>query len=364
MAEESESGEDRTEEATPERREEFREKGNVVSSRELTSVVVLAASIAFLGYYAPKFLDGLSRLCIEHFERVANYRVTPQNIFVFCRAVIQETSLLILPIFIVSAIIGSSATLLQTRLNFSWDRVKFDMTRLDPFKGLVRMVNMQAILEVLKGVAKLTAVSIVAYLVLKSEWYRVPGLMDLSFDKIWRYWGDITSDLFWGVALLMVGIAGADYAYNFFTLEQKLKMTKKEVKEDYKKRETDPHVKARIRRMQRDLATRKVLEKTKQATVIVTNPEHFAIAIRYEIGMAAPIVVAKGVDFLALRMRELAKQLDIPIVENKPLARTLYKIVDEGHEIPESLYKAVSEIIRFVFKTKGISIPRTRSGGA
>jgi flagellar biosynthetic protein FlhB len=267
-----------------------------------------------------------------------------------------------LPILLVSAVIGTSVTLLQTRLNFSWERVKFDPTRMDPFKGIVRMVNMQAAVEAAKGIAKITAIGVVAYLVLKSEWYRVPGLMDLSFDAIWNYWGVITKDLFWGVALLMVGIAGLDYAYHFFTLEQKLKMTKKEVKEDYKKRESDPHVKARMRRMQRDLATRKVLEKTKKATVIVTNPEHFAIAIRYEIGMAAPIVVAKGVDFLALRMREVAKQLEIPIIENKPLARTLYKIVDEGQEIPESLYKAVSEIIRYVFKSKGISIPRSKVG--
>jgi flagellar biosynthetic protein FlhB len=361
MAEEAESNEDRTEDATPERRDEFREKGNVASSRELTSVFVLAASIAFLGYYGPKFIDSLSKLYIEHFQRISSFRVTPQNFFVFARTIGTETALLLAPLFLLSAVVSSSVTLLQTRLNFSWDRVKFDMTKLDPLKGLVRMVNLQALVELTKGIAKISAVFFVSYLVLKSEWYQVPGLMDLNIGEIWKYWARITGNLFWGVAMLLVGVAGLDYAYNFFSLEQKLKMTKKEVREDYKKREVDPHVKARIRRMQRDFATKKVLDKTKNATVLVTNPEHFAIAIRYELGMAAPMVIAKGVDFLALRMRELAKSLDIPIIENKPLARTLYKIVDEDQEIPESLYKAVSEIIRYVFKMKGINIPKTKA---
>jgi flagellar biosynthetic protein FlhB len=155
----------------------------------------------------------------------------------------------------------------------------------------------------------------------------------------------------------MFVIAGGDYLYNFFSLEKKLKMTKQEVREEFKRREVDPHLKGRMRRMQRDLATRKVVEKTKEATVLLTNPTHYSIALKYEIGMAAPIVLAKGIDFLALKMREVAKEQKIPIIENRPLARELYATVDEGREIPDKLYKAVAEIIRYVFKLKGKAVP-------
>jgi flagellar biosynthetic protein FlhB len=137
-----------------------------------------------------------------------------------------------------------------------------------------------------------------------------------------------------------------------------MKMSKQEVKEEIKQRETDPHVKAKLRRMAREIATRKAIENTKKATVLVTNPTHYSIAIKYEVGMPAPVVLAKGVDFLALKMRETARELEIPIIENKPLARAIYASVQEGDEIPVSMYQAVSEIIKFVFQLKGVKIPR------
>ena len=136
-------------------------------------------------------------------------------------------------------------------------------------------------------------------------------------------------------------------------------MSKQEIKEDYKQREQDPLIKNRMRKMQRTIAFRKTMEATKNATVIITNPTHISIALKYELGMRAPIVLAKGQDFVALRMREIAKENDIPMVENKPIARMIYKIVKVNHEIPEKLYKAVSEIIRYVFKIKGMPLGRS-----
>jgi flagellar biosynthetic protein FlhB len=177
----------------------------------------------------------------------------------------------------------------------------------------------------------------------------------------WSYWGDITTQMLWGVVGLMIFIGAGDFLYNFISLENKMKMSKEEVKEEIKQRETDPHVKAKLRRMARDIATKKAVENTKKATVVITNPTHYSIAIRYEFGMAAPIVLAKGVDFLALKMRETARELDIPIVENKALARAIYASVKEGEEIPITMYQAVSEIIKFVFKLKGVQIQRSRS---
>ena len=221
------------------------------------------------------------------------------------------------------------------------------------------MFSGQAVVELLKGIGKMGSVGVVSYLILYSEWTKVPGLMQYSIEKTWVYWADITKMLFWAVSGMLLLVAGFDYIYNFVTLEKKLKMTKQEVKEEFKKREVDPHVKAKIKRMQRDIAMSKAIQSTQEATAVITNPTHFAIAIKYELGMKAPIVIAKGKDMIAKRMKEVAKEYDVPIVENKPLARTLYKLVKEGQEIPESLYKAVSEIIRYVFLMKGKKLSRS-----
>ena len=202
----------------------------------------------------------------------------------------------------------------------------------------------------------MAAVSFASYLIF-SEREAVPALIRLKITPSWMYWADITQS-FWSVAGILLVIAIGDYIYNFFSLEKKMKMTKQEVKDEFKKRELDPLIKSRLRKMQRDLANRKTIESTSKATVLITNPTHYSIAVYYKLGSHAPSVIAKGVDELALKMREVAKANDIPIVENKPLARTLYSIVEVDQVIPSSLYKAVSEVIRYVFKVKGIQIPK------
>jgi flagellar biosynthesis protein FlhB len=159
--------------------------------------------------------------------------------------------------------------------------------------------------------------------------------------------------LFLSVAALLLLVGGLDFIYNYVQLERQMKMTKEEVKEEFKKREVDPQVKSKMKRMQRDMSNAKTVQAVTQATVVITNPEHFAVALQYELGMRAPTVLAKGQDHLAQAMKEAAREHEIPIVENKPLARTLYKMVEVGQEIPESLYRAVSEVIRYVFLLKG-----------
>lgn len=164
--------------------------------------------------------------------------------------------------------------------------------------------------------------------------------------------------LFWSVSGLLLLIGMLDYFYNFVQIEKKLKMTKKEMRDDIKRREVNPHVRNKIRRLQREFSTKKMLDATQTATVVITNPTHYAVALKYEVGMAAPQVVAKGIDFLALRIREVATENGVEIVENKALARTLYKLVEVGDHIPESLYRVVSEIIRYIFRVKGTKLPR------
>lgn len=353
MAEENPAQEDKTEDASPERREEFRERGQIAVSREITSVFVLASIVVFFSFSAPIFVNNLSKMFVTHFESIGSFRVSKVNVINYGIKTWMEVLYLITPMFIVTVSIAIFVTLLQTRFNWSWKRLKPEFSRMNPGPGLKRMVALQALFELSKGVGKMTAVGLVGYLILFAEWHKVPGLLQLPVGPAWAYFGEIIKYLFWAVSGLLLVIALGDYIYNFSELEKKMKMTKQEVKEEFKRREVDPHLKARMRRVQRDMATRKALDLTREATVLVTNPTHYSIALKYELGMDAPIVVAKGVDFLALKMRELAKDLDIPIVENRPLARELYATVEDGQPIPDKLYKVVAEIIRYVFKLKG-----------
>jgi len=357
VAEEADN-DDKTEDATPERRDDFRERGQIAVSRELTQVLVLAAVVVFISIYTAATVEAIQKMMVESFRLTEFKNVTPDGIM----KVLSHSWILLLkmiaPMFIVVAVIAIMSTLLQTQFNWSWKKLTPDFNNMNPFSGLKRMFSMHAVVELFKSIGKLSAVSIVAYLILRGEWKVVPGLMTLPFASSWKYFSEISNQLFWGVTGLLLTVAGADYLYNFVSLERKMRMTKQEVKEEAKQREADPHVKARIKRMAREIASRKTLERSKSATVIVTNPTHYSIAIKYEAGMAAPVVVGKGIDYLALRMRELAKELSIPIVENKFVARTLYDEVEEGQEIPTSMYKAVSEIIRYIFQLKGIRLPQ------
>jgi flagellar biosynthetic protein FlhB len=253
----------------------------------------------------------------------------------------------------VTAIAAVVATLAQTQLSFSWKKITPDFTRLGLRSGLGRILNTQSLFEAVKGTGKMLVVGLLTYSILAGEWKKVPGMMYIHVSRVWSYWGHVTQRLAWSVVAFAVALGVLDYLVNFLSLERKLRMTKEEVKEEYKKREFDPHLKARIRRMQREIASAKTIRATKTATVVITNPTHYAVALKYKRGLRAPVVVAKGVDSVALKMREIAKENQIPVVENPPLARTLYKVIEVGREIPETLWTAVSEIIKYVIRVKG-----------
>jgi len=359
VADDEKSQDDRTEEASQERRDDFRERGQIALSKELTSILVLVAAVAVIFYGTPAFTRSILEYLTNSFQSSASFKLTPTNVLHYLFDAWVKMLFMILPVFVAAATVGTLATLFQTRFNFSWKRLAPSASKMNPMSGIARMFSMQAAFELLKTVGKTCAVGFVAYMILKSEWLRVPTLMLVPMKSTWGYWAEITKQMVWSTSALLFVLGAADFFYNWFTLERKMKMTKQEVKEEYKRRELDPMIKARMRRMQREIVTKKTLENTKKATAIITNPTHYSIAIQYELGMVAPIVLAKGIDFLALRMREVAKSANIPIVENPPLARTLYKIAEDGQEIPESLYKAVSEVIRYVFQLKGVKIDRS-----
>jgi flagellar biosynthetic protein FlhB len=350
--------EDKTEDASPERREEFRERGDIAISRDVTQVFVLAAVMVLFGIYLSGLSKKLQAVMYEHFSKFDLSIMNEKSILDHLMHVGGQILWMILPFFAVTTVTATAITFAQTRMNWSWKKLEPNFTRMNPFPGLVRMVSKDAAVEVLKSVGKMFVIFAICFTILKGEFRSAPGLMNMPFLKVWAYWANISHTLFWSVLGLLLFIAAGDFLYSFLSMEKKLKMTKEEVKEEYKKREQDPHMKGRQKRMQREIATAKTITATKTATVVITNPTHFAVALRYELGMSAPIIVAKGQDFTAQRMKEVAKESGILIMENKPLARTLYKVCKVGGEIPESLYKAVSEIIRYVFLLKGKNLSR------
>jgi len=352
----NEDGQDKSEAPTDERREQFREKGEIAFSKELVSILTLAGLVLFLTIQSASMFLQLKKICYKYFTHLNVSIETTDNFIKFISIVWTELLEMIIPFFAVVAVIGGASTFVQTRASFAWEKISPNFSRLNPLNGMSQLFSMQPIMEITKGIGKTIIVGTISFLMLYGEIKNISFLYHLPIQNSWLYWGIITKNLIFTTCGFLLFIAGADYVYNYFMLEQKMKMSKQELKEEYRQRELDPNVKGRMRKMQRDIATRKTVDATRKATVLITNPTHFSIAVRYEVGMRAPIILAKGADFVALRMREIAKDLNIPIVENKPLAQTLYKTVKINQEIPEALYKALSEVISYVFKIRGIRL--------
>ena len=352
MAEEAENGQEKTEDPTDKRRQEFREKGEIASSKEFTSTAVIACAIFYVYLAASHFFTNAKLILINQFYKIRAFRINENDFVTYLGNLWLQLIYLILPLFISTAIIAIAVTFVQTKFNFSAKRLKPNFQRLNPFSGIKRMVSSQALMELGKGLGKTAIISIVTFAILSGEWDLLPRLLHMDLTDSWSYWNKINSYLFWSTSVLMIVIAIADYFYNYFSLEKKMKMSKQEVKDEFKKTEGDPLIKMRIRRIQRDIAMNQMISATKDATVVITNPTHYSIALKYESGMLAPMMLGKGIDHIALRMREVAKEHDVPIVENPPLARTLYKVMEIGEYIPIDLYKAISEVIRFVMKKK------------
>lgn len=358
MAGNNDSGQDRNEEATPERREEFRGKGQVAFSKEIVSVGTLLGGAGFLLVSIDFMRKHLQEIFSLHFFQIRDFRISLKAVDPYFQTIWLKTMMIMMPMLIATSVIAIGVTFLQTQMNWSWKKLAPDFKRLNPITGLGRMVNAQAAVELIKGIVKMVAVGVVGTLILYSERIIVPGLLYYPMESMLGYWSGITLQMIWAVGALMLVVSGGDYLFNFFQLEKQMKMTKQEVKEEYKRKELDPHVKGRMRKMARDLANRKMLSAVESATVVITNPTHYSVALKYEPGMVAPMVVAKGVDFLALRIRERAKEFGVVIMENPPLARLIYRDIEVDQEIPENLYKAIAEIIKSVYRKKGYTVPQ------
>ena len=260
---------------------------------------------------------------------------------------------IVLPISLIIMVFGILGSLIQTGLFFSMESLKPKFSKLNPLTGLKNMFSMKAIVNLIKSMVVICIMIYLGYSFMSKNFEGIIKSGDIYLPYMFNIVLDLIKSILTSITLAVAVVAALDYGYEKFSHKKGLKMTKQEVKEEYKQMEGDPHIKGKIKQKQRQMANQRMMQAVPSSTVIVTNPTHISIAIRYEQGKdTTPIVVAKGADEVAFRIREIAKSHDIPIIENVPLARLIYKEVDIDQEIPEEMYKAVAEVLVAVYKIK------------
>jgi flagellar biosynthesis protein FlhB len=352
MAGSDDSHEDRTETATQYRRDEFRKQGMVAMSREVLSVSLLFASGATL-YGVSQIVVPQFRLLAETYLKFDKIDVLSKNaLFELLLAAVKVWAWLVMPVFLVAVVVAVLVCTAQVGFQINWDPLTPKWDRLDPIKGFQRLFSMHGLAEATKAIIKLTVASMLVWSFMKSKAPEARMIFDKDVPEICLYFGAELSKLFFLILGVFTVVAAADLFFQRFRLEKQMKMSKREVKDEFKMREGDPLIKSRIRQVQRRIANRRMMEAVPKADVIVTNPTHLSIALKYDSTMAAPKVLAKGADHMAMKIRELAKKNRIPLVENKPLARTLFKEVEVGHYVPRELYRAVAQVLAYVYRLK------------
>jgi flagellar biosynthetic protein FlhB len=343
------SGE-RTERATPKRREEARKQGQVARSPEVSSLFVLTAGFAVLALTGGKLLDRLEETTREMFARIADPAATPGDVGSVLSATIGTVAILCLPALLATALAGVTASVVQVRPKLVLSMLKPKFGRLNPVPGAKRMVSPHSLVELAKSLAKLAAVGGIAALTLVPRVDDLVQLGEVPPDQAMRTVAGLVVSLAWRVLALLVVIAGADLFWQRHSHEKGMRMSKEEVKQEAKQQDMPAEVKGKQRQRARQMARARMLGQVKHADVVITNPTHFAVALAYRPEEGAPRVLAKGSDLLALRIRELAKEHDVEIVENPPLARHLYATADVGETIPADAFAAVAEVLAFVWR--------------
>jgi flagellar biosynthesis protein FlhB len=343
----------RSEKPTARRLRKAREKGQVARSKEVPPAVVLLGSLVVLAYFGRTILFSLE----SQMRSLLNFEAPSEITSRYLIKIVKGAELhvvMVLGLFLLAAMVFSvAANMMQGGLVFSTESLGFHFNKLNPKNGLNRIFSKNGIVELAKSLLLLCAISIISYQVISKYIPLYPRLVLMDVRKLFYWITSISYEIFIRVAILLAVIAIADYLFQKFRFAEQLKMTKQEVKEEFKEMEGDPTTKGRIRRVQREMARKRMMADVPHADVVITNPTHYAIALSYNMEtMEAPKVLAKGVGFLAQKIRELAQEHGIPLVENKPLAQTLYKSVQIGEYIPGNLYKAVAEILAYVYKAK------------
>lgn len=346
---------ERTESPTAKRLQDASRRGQVARSRDLTDAFQLGAALVALSYWGPSLVSGMGTIMATGITRMGDARsgaITSGEVVNLAMAGVMQIGWLVGPLALGAVVATAASAQAQGGIYFASEALRIDLTRLNPASGFKRLMPSQAGLNLLKTMIAATVVATVA-------WSAVEGV--LADSTRFALLDPVASGLDAWVhavaflkraAIALLALAAGDFALQKWRTGQSLKMTKQEVRDDHKLSEGNPEIKARVRRVQREMVRKRMLAAVPKATVVVTNPTHFAVALQYTRGQAAPEVVAKGADNLALTIRTIAREHGVPIIENPPLARAIYRQVEVGESIPGDLFEAVAEVLAYLIRLK------------
>jgi flagellar biosynthetic protein FlhB len=344
----------KTESATPRRREEARKRGQVARSMELTSALTLLGMLVVLNLAGGYMLDEIAKVARYAWGGLGTFSFSETEIRRQTLTFFLELGLVTAPMLLGAVVIGILANVLQFGFIFAPEALRLRFENLSPAHGLERMFSRRSAVELAKSLIKIAVIGVTAWLTVAG---RVPTLMSLMDSDLTLFFGAVGSAataVMLRVGLVMLGMSLLDFFYQRWEFEESLKMSKQEIKDEYRQMEGDPLIKSRIRKMQAEAARRRMFAELPKADVVITNPTHLAVALKYDgSSMDAPVVLAKGARLMAARIKAIAKENGIPVMENKPLARALYRSVPVGGQVPGAYFSAIAEILAYVYQAKG-----------
>jgi len=347
----------KTEDPTGKKLDEAHKQGNFAMTREVANWLMVAVMMIVLVSILPGTMKGMIVRLNYYFENLDQIAFDRAGVgALLFRVMMDSLWALWLPILLF-VVAGVMSTIGQTGFHVSWQLIEPKFSKLNPLPGLMNMFKANQLVELLKSLAKLAVVGGVAYLALQPMFKSIETYIGIDIMALLQHIDALAYRLLAGVLAVLTLIAGGDFFWQKMQFDKNMKMTKQEVKDENKQSEGDPQVKGRIRQIRFERARKRMMAAVPNADVVVTNPTHFAIALKYDpAAMGAPMVLAKGVDQVAFRIREVAEANNVPVIENPPLARALYAACDIDEEVPSEHYRAVAEVITYVFKLKGKAV--------
>ncbi len=347
------AGEEKTEKATTKKREDARKEGNVLQSKEIGIAASVLGIFAFVRIMSEFMIKNLLSFFQRSFENLGTYEINADSVIPLFIDVATVFVCVVGPVMAAALVLGIIPTLAQTKGLFSMKALRPKFSNLNPLSGIKKLFSMQAVVGILKGLIEVIVIGVMIYNEIEDRLPTIVALTDAGVMQGVAYTGLAIYDVVMLICVLLVFVAAGDYLFQWWSYEKKLKMSKQEVKDEYKQTEGDPQIKSKIKQRQREMAARRMMQDVPTADVVVRNPTHYAVALKYDQDKnKAPVVVAKGKDLLAKRIVRIAEEHDVYCMENPPLARALYAQVDLGREIPYELYDAVAEVLTVVYREK------------
>jgi len=343
-----------TEEPTAKRLEQAHDSGDVVKSPEVTTFILLGGGTLAIAMFGKYTAMGLARSLSLFLQQPEAMSVDGTGLAAMIRLLLPQVALALAPFFAVMIAAGLAGHVLQSRPSLSFDKIAPDFSKVSPLAGFKRLFGVEGWMNLLKGLAKIAVVGVAIWTQLWPERGGLEAILNQSTITVMHDMSRLLFKVLMAALSSLAVIAGLDYFWQRLRFMSRNRMSKQEIKEEYRQNEGDPAIKAKIRQLRHDRARKRMMAAVPSATVVIMNPTHFAVALKYESGkMAAPVCVAKGIDALALRIRAVAEENDVPVIENPPLARALHAAIEIDDPVPPEHFKAVAQVIGYVLRLQG-----------